>query len=500
MESNSRGWIYPPTLLQSLRIDLVRRKTAWSQSVTNSLSDGKQKNPIFALDGVRAIACLSVMSFHLNLFAYLGHVWAPFTDDFGATFSSLALLGESGVLLFFTLSGFLLFLPFANAMLFDQPWPSLRRYYIRRVFRILPAYYFALFLMTLYLQPTYLQPEHLHELWLFFTFRMDFPITYQQLNAPFWTLAVEFQFYLLLPLIAWLMSKVVRGGALPLRMGKLALCLLAMMAWGLYSRYWGFLLTNTGIPDPNAIVPDTITNAIKPYIFGTSGKYYEIFSIGMIIALFYLYLRKLPEMSLFRSRLRVVSPLIFTLGLLCLWATTIWHFYVIYVHGLTLHYLDPYEAFLFRYKDVLIPWLYGLSYGLCVFAILHGPKTLKRPFEWSPLRWIGFVSYSLYLWHDPFIIYFQTSLLPRFQSMGWSQSTQYLTYVLWVLVTTIPLSFALYRWLEMPGIHVGEKLCQLLTSSAKGTKTTSQVPEKVLVTAGKGPISLQEQEIMAKEK
>ncbi len=220
----------------------------------------------------------------------------------------------------------------------------------------------------------------------------------------------------------------------------------------------------------------------------------------MIIAMLYLSLRKLPQMSPFRSRLRVVSPLIFTLGLLCLWATTIWHFYVIYVHGLTLHYLDPYEAFLFRYKDVLIPWLYGLSYGLCVFAILHGPQTLKRPFEWSPLRWIGFVSYSLYLWHDPFIIYFQTSLLPRFQSMGWSQSSQYLAYVLWVLVTTIPLSFALYRWLEMPGIRVGEKLCQLLTSNPKEAKTAPRVREKVLVAASKGPISLQEQEILAREK
>jgi peptidoglycan/LPS O-acetylase OafA/YrhL len=481
-------------LIRSLRTELSRKTSTFRQSVTNSLSDGKQKNPIFALDGVRAIACLSVVSFHLNLFAYVGHVWGSYTDDFGASFSSLALLGESGVLLFFVLSGFLLFLPFANAMLFDQPWPSLRRYYIRRVFRILPAYYFALFLMTLYLQPSYLQPEHLHELWLFFTFRMDFPVTYQQLNAPFWTLAVEFQFYLLLPLIAWVMSKIVRGGSLPLRLGKLTLCLMAMMGWGLYSRYWGFLLTNNPIPDPNALVPQNITDTIKPYIFGTSGKYFEIFSIGMIVAMLYLSLHKAQETSVLRRRLMQASPFIFALGLLCLWATTIWHFYVIYVYGLTLHYLDPYEAFLFHYKDVMIPWLYGLCYGLCVFAVLHGPKALKRPFEWAPLRWIGFISYSLYLWHDPFVIYFSTSLLPRFQMLGWSQVMQYLAYVLWVLVTTIPLSFALYRWLEMPAIRFGELLCQLVASTPRGTKIVPQIQEKVLVAAGKGPISLQEQE------
>ena len=53
--------------------------------------------------------------------------------------ASVAYYGESGVIFFFLLSSFLLFLPYAKALLFEDPWPSLRRFYLRRIFRILPG-------------------------------------------------------------------------------------------------------------------------------------------------------------------------------------------------------------------------------------------------------------------------------------------------------------------------------------------------------------------------
>lgn len=68
-------------------------------------------------------------------------------------------------------------------------------------------FYVALFLLIILFNQQYLEMVHWHEVWLFLTFRQDFPITYQKIDGPFWTLAVEFQFYLLLPLIAWGMGR-----------------------------------------------------------------------------------------------------------------------------------------------------------------------------------------------------------------------------------------------------------------------------------------------------
>ncbi len=449
-------------VIQGLCVSYMKKIEAMSQSFTNSLSVGKQKNPIYALDGIRALACLSVISFHLDLFSMLAHIWSPILNDFGATvISSLALAGEMGIMLFFILSGFLLFLPFAKTILFDEPGPSLRRYYIRRIFRILPAYYVALFLIVLYLQPSYLQPAHFQELWLFLTFRMDFPLTYQQINPPFWTLAIEFQFYLLLPLIAHLISKIVGQGTLKMRMLKIIACIIGMFAWGIYTRYWGFLMSSN-VPTQAFTLTAMIASALRPYIFGTSGKYFEIFAIGMLLAVMYLYLQNAPADGQLNRYARRVSPYLFVLGIVTLTGANIWHYYVVYVHGLTLHYLDPYQNILMYYKNMLNPVSFGLGYGMCLFAVLHGPAVLRRPFEWLPLRWVGMISYSLYIWHDPFIIFFQGYLLPKFQSLAWSYGTQYMVFALWIVIVIFPLALIYYRWIEMPGIRMGERLCRLL--------------------------------------
>lgn len=394
------------------------------------------------------------------------------------------LVGEMGIMLFFILSGFLLFLPFARAILFDQPGPSLRRYYIRRIFRILPGYYIALLLIVLYQQPIYLQPTHFQEFWLFLTFRMDFPLTYQQIDPPFWTLAIEFQFYLFLPLLARFIGTIVGRGTLNTRMLKMALCISGMLVWGIYTRYWGFLMTSNA-PTQDLTFPSVFARVLRPYIFGTSGKYYEVFAIGMFIAVIYLYLQNAPAAGRLNRGVRSLCPYIFIVGIAVIASANIWHYYVIYVRGITLHYLDPYQNVLVQYKDVLMPISFALGYGLCLFAVLHGPAALKRPFEWRPLRWIGLISYSLYIWHDPFIMFFQSYFLPGFQRLAWSQSTQYTAFVFWVVITAFPLSLTFYRWIEMPGIRVGERICRLLEKANERIECTEnaaapQLQEAVL--------------------
>src|SRR5215475_1313594 len=110
-------------LLENWYVSYQQRMKNYSEKVTSSLEVSKPKNHLFVLDGVRAVACLGVLSYHANFLArnygiwnpLMSKVWNPLKDSNAA----LIYFGESGVILFFLLSGFLLFLPFAKVLLFD---------------------------------------------------------------------------------------------------------------------------------------------------------------------------------------------------------------------------------------------------------------------------------------------------------------------------------------------------------------------------------------------
>ncbi len=119
-----------------------------------------------ALDGIRGLAVLLVVAAHTDGFRMKGH-------------------GAVGVWLFFALSAFLLTLPYAVAPGRIASARELRRYFARRVRRILPAYYFAIVVMAL------LTNAGGSFLWQHFSF--------QRAAGIFWTIPQELLFYLLLP-------------------------------------------------------------------------------------------------------------------------------------------------------------------------------------------------------------------------------------------------------------------------------------------------------------
>src|SRR5437588_585068 len=115
---------------------LLQRFGRW---IAYKLEDTNQKegkrNSIAVLDGVRAIAILMVIVFHINRITG-DSLWNQMANPLA---SSVATAGGTGVTLFFVLSGFLLFMPFAKALLFDTPWPLARVFYLRRVLRSMPG-------------------------------------------------------------------------------------------------------------------------------------------------------------------------------------------------------------------------------------------------------------------------------------------------------------------------------------------------------------------------
>jgi peptidoglycan/LPS O-acetylase OafA/YrhL len=386
--------------------------------------------------------------------------------------NSFLYFGKYGVTLFFVLSGFLLFMPFAKALLFEQTWPSIRQFYLRRVFRILPAYYLSLILIVLLFQRQYLQPQHWKELGLFFVFFMDSSrATFKQLNAPFWTLAIEWQYYMLLPLLVLGMRLIVWRGKQNARLPTTVACILALVAWGLFSRYVGIYFVDQH-PSETFLVPRSILNGILFFTYGVSGKYFEDFGVGMLLSLCFVYAQHPSSWPKVRTTLQKLSPWLWGAGLFCLLAMILWNYNESFANTWPL-FNNP---ILFKYYYYVSELCFSLSFGLCVLALLFGSAQLKRPFEWAPLRWIGMISYSLYMWHLPFLL----MCMQWGQSLlrGWTIEQAYSVYWLWVLVVVIPFCFLFFMWVEKPGMKFGERFTrQKTTTASRATQPPPSVRE-----------------------
>src|SRR6266487_6454074 len=271
---------YPFLWLQSI----FRHFGYWVESLLDNVQMNGKKNTISVLDGVRGVAVLMVIVFHVNRVTG-DNLWNQAANPLA---SSISTAGGIGVTLFFVLSGFLLFMPFAKALLYKTNWPLARVFYMRRVLRIVPAYYVSLFLIILFQHPEYLHRDHLKDLLLFVTFFMDSSrATFRQLNGPFWTLATEWQFYMILPLIAPGIAPLMRRVPMRKRLQAVTLCLAGIIALGLFVRYWGFYYQ--AHPTATFLVPRKYLNIVLFFTFGITGKYTEDFAVGMVVSLCYIY-------------------------------------------------------------------------------------------------------------------------------------------------------------------------------------------------------------------
>jgi len=155
------------------------------------------------LDGLRGLAILLVIIWHYFSFSLL-----PQAGSLSAYFMDILRLSWSGVDLFFVLSGFLI-----GGILIDnqQAKNYFHVFYLRRALRILPLY-FSWLLLFYVLQISSLPrgADALFEgtipIWSYATFTQNFLMSYQDnLGALWmgvtWSLAVEEQFYCVLPLI-----------------------------------------------------------------------------------------------------------------------------------------------------------------------------------------------------------------------------------------------------------------------------------------------------------
>ncbi len=145
------------------------------------------------LDGLRGLAILQVVWYH---------AWLV-TGQRIAHLNFFAEAGFLGVDLFFFISGFCLFHPYARAMREGRPLPTTRHFFYRRAVKIVPSYVLALaFFASVYHSRFASSHDALLQILSHLTFlhTLD-PDTYGSISGPLWTLGVEVQFYLIFPLL-----------------------------------------------------------------------------------------------------------------------------------------------------------------------------------------------------------------------------------------------------------------------------------------------------------
>ncbi|MEZ2348694.1 acyltransferase family protein [Terriglobus sp. RCC_193] len=154
----------------------------------------KHISRLHGLDTLRAFAVLAVVFYHLTIFGELPMQLITVTWH-----------GWMGVDLFFVLSGYLIGRQLLKPYLREHK-PSLKEFYLRRAFRILPAY---LTVVALYfLVPAWRDFPALPPLWKFLTFTQNFGFTFAtRAFSHAWSLCVEEHFYLVLPLLVLVMMK-----------------------------------------------------------------------------------------------------------------------------------------------------------------------------------------------------------------------------------------------------------------------------------------------------
>ncbi|MEU9828400.1 acyltransferase family protein [Micromonospora chersina] len=207
----------------------VRPDSINGQAGLSAPNIGRSDGWLPPLEGLRAVAVIGVVVHHVSFLSGL-------TNSFARLGGMLARL-DVGVAIFFALSGFLLYRPFALAAINGQSDPSVRRYLWHRALRILPGYW-AMAIVAL----TWLNFDYLRSVW---DWAIPFLLAqiYEPLRLPVgmeqtWSLATEATFYLALPVIAVLGRRM--DGRTPLGRARRQLALgvvlvLAGLTWNAYA-------------------------------------------------------------------------------------------------------------------------------------------------------------------------------------------------------------------------------------------------------------------------
>lgn len=379
------------------------------------------------LDGLRAIAILLILSLHITDNLYM--TARPFEPLGSQSFTWFLMNGWVGVHLFFVLSGFLI----TGQLLKIGAAPNQNRiligkFYKRRIFRIVPAYYFVLFLIfsSIFVINFPLSPEgtqhFIEEVFAYFTFISDTYTSRLGIGYVFWSLSTEFKFYLLAPLLVFTLSQISMNARY---------LILSLMLFMLLALKVGILTIGAAAENPLQF----FMNFRRPF-------YMAIDSLiaGMICQYMW------ADVRLHRFIMnKNISSCLFYSGLIL----------ILYLMSfLPPYWLDEGQG-LSTFNHTANFSLIALAFSLILLGLLGHPYGY-RFFEMPIFKYIALISYSLYLLHTflvPFSISISREILgPATSSfLIWGSSFFILT-----VTSSIP-AFLTYYFIERPCIIWSKK-------------------------------------------
>ena len=299
------------------------------------------------IESLRAVAALSVFVGHVWLFSHV--IAGPFGLQ-GTLLRRMLLGGGLGVQLFFALSGYLIYRPFARRDFGNaRSDVDLAVYTRNRAVRILPLYWAAVVILLLFTQ----HGGTANQWWRFLTFSENYSLTTAQtVDGPMWSLVIEVQFYIVLPLLAWALAKASRRSVL----GATAI----LLALGAASGAFWFL----------QLRPSFI------YQYSFPATFYG-FIPGMVAALLQ---GPLQQRRPWPWAERLLQRDLWLVCGIVLWIATCWRL---------------------TWEPPLISAASFLVVGAVVLPLRGG--RLLRALDFRPLALLGIASYSLYIWHVPIL-------------------------------------------------------------------------------------------------
>ncbi|MCB0971308.1 MAG: acyltransferase [Acidimicrobiales bacterium] len=386
-------------------------------------SDGRRYVP--AIDGLRVLAAFGVISAHVG-------------SEYGPSQQLVAYYGAAAypaLIVFFTISGFLVYRPFARAALAPGSTPKRDRstsfwvYLLRRVLRIFPLYWAVLGVTVAVAAATSDGPPLNLEgpiEWAQAIFLLPFPDPNTLLQGPLgiamWTLAIELPFYVFVPL--WSAGlKALRRRALPqVDIFTLQVCAVVALIAGLYLTG---LVVGGELAFPVMSLP-----------------------IGMLFAILE------TRQSLARRRYRPIRFLADNwavclaayVGLVLISAQLALDAYD--VPGVT----DPYD----HIRNIYFPMQAAMALLLFVPAAFASKRSLYARFmAAAPLQMLAPLTYGIYLWHVPLIHYTSEWFGPGFLGFPFPGTTGFGMPTLFI---AIGLAICTFVFVELPAAKLRDKV------------------------------------------
>ncbi len=355
------------------------------------------------LNGIRALAAIVVLIFHAQMAinSYY-HIDGPV---------SLSAAGGSGVTLFFTLSGFLItYLLLAEKEKYGKI--DFKKFYMRRILRIWPLYYFYILLLiaikVFILHEAIEYPEYIIFFILFLPNIPNVLHHFPHKMGHLWSIGIEEQFYAFWPLVVNKAKRLSRFLFI-----FISVLILIRFVLKIYSVKTGNQL------------PLKFSNTMR----------YDCMAIGALFAIAW-YKKTAPIIKLSGS---IITQLVFWLMMVLLC-------------------LNKFNKFSFLTEDVV-----SVITGFYILSQV-GSKADKNLMENSITAFLGKISYGIYMYHPLILLLLSRVIDERYIAMP----SNSFVYVSIVMAATVLLAWASYQWLEKPFLNIKTKF-MLIKSTNVGT-------------------------------